>query len=156
MYSLERGYRYDFPEDDIHESVLSSLEPFYEAPEVFFHRSKASTSLSKELTLAEGLLETILACNPLIHQELVSNILLVGDLASIPGFGIRLQNELEVLFQTEGLKSLWKDVKVQILEHELYGYKGCCQHAEKIPSTMWITEEDYLVHGSDVLRKKCY
>jgi actin-related protein 6 len=84
----------------------------FTVPEILFHPSDIG---SKQPGLPDIILQSMSVLPPLIQATMLSNVLLTGGTASLPGFSERLQSELRTRVNTE-----W-EVRVRKMDDSVRG-----------------------------------
>lgn len=112
-------------------------------PEIMFNPADVGSS---QPGLVEAVIQSLAKLPPLLQATMCANILVTGGNASIPGFVLRLQNELRAR-----IKSEWP-VRVRKLEDPitstwLGGARLVCKHREVL-NKYAVTKEQYAEFGS--------
>lgn len=118
-------------------------------PEIIFRPSDIG---SKQPGLADCVMQSLAVLPPLIQATMLSNVLVVGGNANIPGFVGRIQDELRTRVNTD-----W-EVRVRKMENPvtsawLGGARLASQHRD-IVREFGVTREEYLEHGSAWMARK--
>jgi actin-related protein 6 len=127
---------------DTEVSMTLSNERF-SIPEILFSPSDLG---SKQPGLPDIILQSLNVLPPLIQATMLSNVLVVGGTAKIPGFVERLQAELRSRIRTE-----WA-VRVRKMDDPVTStWLGGARMASRHPDVVreyGVTKEEYLEHGS--------
>uniref|UniRef100_A0A7S0UQK4 Uncharacterized protein n=1 Tax=Polytomella parva TaxID=51329 RepID=A0A7S0UQK4_9CHLO len=87
------------------EQVLRLGSERFMVPEFLFRPSDMGM---QQQGLAEGVMESVLACHAAIQPLLLSNVIVTGGVAKCPGFGSRLIRELRSLAPADYPVALWR------------------------------------------------
>ena len=115
----------------------------FTVPEILFSPSDVG---SKQPGLPDCVMQSLAVLPPLVQATMLSNILVVGGNAKMPGFIDRIQNELRTRVKTE-----WA-VRVRTMNEPtksswLGGARMASRHRD-IVRGYGVTREEYLEHGS--------
>lgn len=115
----------------------------FSVPEILLSPSDIG---SKQPGLADIIMQSMSVLPPLMQATMLSNVLVVGGSANIPGFNSRLEAELRSRFKSE-----WK-VRVRSQTDPIKStWLGGARLASKFPEIVreyGVTKEEYLEHGS--------
>jgi actin-related protein 6 len=118
-------------------------------PEVIFNPSDLG---SKQPGLADMVIQSVAVLPPLIQATMLSNVLVVGGNAKLPGFPERVEADLRMRVKTE-----WA-VRVRRMEHPiksswLGGARLASSHKDVVRE-YGVTREEYLEHGSGWMARR--
>ncbi|RVX74975.1 hypothetical protein B0A52_01252 [Exophiala mesophila] len=115
----------------------------FSVPEILLSPSDVG---SKQPGVADIIMQSMSVLPPLMQATMLSNVLVVGGCAKIPGFNSRLETELRSRFKTE-----WQ-VRVRSQTDPIKStWLGGARMASKFPEVVreyGVTREEYLEHGS--------
>jgi len=115
----------------------------FSVPEILFSPSDIG---SKQPGLPDMILQSLSVLPPLLQATMLSNVLVVGGNAKIPGLPQRVESELRSRIRTE-----WQ-VRVKTMENPITStWLGGARMANKFPSVVreyGVTRAEYLEHGS--------
>lgn len=129
----------------LHDSEISMTlgNERFSVPEILFSPSDIG---SKQPGIPDIILQSLSVLPPLVQATMLSNILVVGGNAKIPGLVQRLETELRSRIKTD-----WQ-VRVRTMEDPVTStWLGGARMASKFPSIVreyGVTREEYLEHGS--------
>lgn len=129
----------------LHDSEISMTlgNERFSVPEILFSPSDIG---SKQPGLPDIVLQSLSVLPPLVQATMLSNVLVVGGNANIPGLAQRLESELRSRIKTE-----WQ-VRVRTTKDPITStWLGGARMANKFPSVVreyGVTREEYLEHGS--------
>ncbi|RMZ79597.1 hypothetical protein DV737_g3296, partial [Chaetothyriales sp. CBS 132003] len=112
-------------------------------PEIIFNPSDIG---SKQPGLADCVMQSLALLPPLIQATLLSNVLVVGGNANIPGFVDRVQQELRSRVRSEWAVRVRKPAD-SITSSWLGGARLASRHPQTVRE-YGITKEEYYEHGS--------
>lgn len=112
-------------------------------PEILFSPSDVG---SKQPGLAECVMQSLAVLPPLVQATMLSNTLVVGGNANMPGFVERIQDELRARVKTDWAVRVRK-MHDPIKSSWLGGARMASRHREIIRE-YGVTREEYLEHGS--------
>ncbi|RMZ90245.1 hypothetical protein DV736_g2521, partial [Chaetothyriales sp. CBS 134916] len=112
-------------------------------PEIIFSPSDIG---SKQPGLADCVMQSLAVLPPLIQATLLSNVLVVGGNANVPGFVDRVQQELRSRVRSEWAVRVRKPPDT-ITSSWLGGARLASRHPQKVRE-YGITKEEYYEHGS--------
>ena len=112
-------------------------------PEIIFSPSDLG---SKQPGLADCVMQSLSVLPPLVQATMLSNTLVVGGNAKIPGFVERVQNELRSKVKTEWAVRVRK-LKDPVSSTWLGGARMASRHRETVRN-YGVTREEYLEHGA--------
>ena len=112
-------------------------------PEIIFSPSDIG---SKQPGLADCVMQSLAVLPPLIQATMLSNLLVVGGNASLPGFVSRVQDELRMRVKTEWAVRVRK-MDDPIKSTWLGGARMASRHRDVV-RVYGVTREEYLEHGS--------
>ena len=112
-------------------------------PEILFSPSDVG---SKQPGLADCVMQSLTVLPPLVQATMLSNTLVVGGNANMPGLVERIQDELRARVKTEWAVRVRK-VNDPIKSSWLGGARMASRHREIIRE-YGVTREEYLEHGS--------
>lgn len=115
----------------------------FSVPEILFSPSDIG---SKQPGLPDIVLQSLSVLPPLVQATMLSNVLVVGGCAKLPGLVQRLEAELRSRIRTD-----WQ-VRVRAMKDPITStWLGGARMASKFPSVVreyGVTREEYLEHGS--------
>ncbi|RMD39717.1 hypothetical protein DV735_g5411, partial [Chaetothyriales sp. CBS 134920] len=118
-------------------------------PEIIFTPSDIG---SKQPGLADCVMQSLAVLPPLIQATLLSNVLVVGGNANIPGFVDRIQQELRSRVRSEWAVRVRKPAE-SITSSWLGGARLASRHPQTVRE-YGITKEEYYEHGSAWVARK--
>jgi actin-related protein 6 len=121
----------------------------FTVPEIIFNPSDIG---SKQPGLADCVLQSLSTLPPLIQATMLSNVLVVGGNANIPGFVDRVQYDLRTRVKTEWAVRVRK-MDDPIKASWLGGVRMASKHRD-IVREYGVTREEYLEHGSAWLARR--
>ncbi|KAL2423463.1 Actin-like protein arp6 [Exophiala dermatitidis] len=115
----------------------------FTVPEILFSPSDIG---SKQPGIPDIVMQSLSVLPPLVQATMLSNVLVVGGNAKIPGFVERIQAELRMRVKTEWM------VRVRKMHDPITStWLGGARLASRFPATVreyGVTREEYLEHGS--------
>ncbi|EXJ85745.1 hypothetical protein A1O1_06113 [Capronia coronata CBS 617.96] len=115
----------------------------FSIPEILFSPSDIG---SKQPGIADIVMQSLAVLPPLVQATMLSNVLVVGGNAKIPGFVERIQAELRTRVKTEWM------VRVRKMHDPITStWLGGARLASRFPGTVreyGVTRQEYLEHGS--------
>ncbi|KAF0684559.1 Aste57867_23477 [Aphanomyces stellatus] len=103
-----------------------------------------------EMSLQAAILKSITLCDPLLQGDLVSHIVCIGELASLPGFKDRLYREVQISLPTCILGA-------EILKNESNSaFNGTTLYASELRDDVWIHRYEYEIEGASIVHSKCF
>jgi len=121
----------------------------FTVPEIIFHPSDIG---SKQPGLAECVMQSLAVLPPLVQATMLSNVLVVGGNALIPGFVDRLENELRMMVKTDWRVRVRK-MKDPITSTWLGGARMASRHRD-IVREFGVTRDEYFEYGSAWVARK--
>lgn len=118
-------------------------------PEVFFSPSDLG---SQQPGLADCVMQSLVVLPPLVQATLLSNVLVVGGNANIPGFVDRVQDDLRSRVKSEWAVRVRK-LNDPITSSWLGGARLASRHRDVVKQ-YGVTREEYLEHGSAWVARK--
>ncbi|RMZ84368.1 hypothetical protein DV738_g584, partial [Chaetothyriales sp. CBS 135597] len=134
------------PESEIRMTLSNER---FTIPEIIFTPSDIG---SKQPGLADCVMQSLAVLPPLIQATLLSNVLVVGGNANIPGFVDRIQQELRSRVRSEWAVRVHKPAD-SITSSWLGGARLASRHLHTVRE-YGITKEEYYEHGSAWVARK--
>ena len=121
----------------------------FAVPEIVFRPSDIG---SKQPGLADCVLQSLAVLPQLVQATMLSNVLVVGGNAKMPGFVDRVQQELRTRVKTEWAVRVRK-MEDPIKSSWLGGARLASRHRDVVRE-FGVTREEYLEHGSAWMARK--
>lgn len=125
------------------EIVMTLGNERFAIPEIIFNPSDIG---SKQPGLADCVMQSLAVLPPLVQATMLSNVLVVGGNANLPGFVEKVQEELRAKVKTE-----WA-VRVRRMHDPIksswLGGARLASHHRDVVREYGVTREEYLEHGS--------
>lgn len=118
-------------------------------PEIIFNPSDIG---SKQTGVADMVMQALAVLPPLIQATMLSNVLVTGGNAAIPGFVGRVESELRSRVRTEWAVRVRK-MPDPVTSSWLGGARLACHHKETVRE-FGVTREEYLEHGSGWMARR--
>ncbi|XP_078504311.1 uncharacterized protein LOC144762887 isoform X2 [Lissotriton helveticus] len=132
------------------QTIILGDERFRTA-EVFF---KPQLTGKHDYGVHESLVRSLLRSDVDLRKTFAENIVLSGGSSQLPGFSLRLQNEICSMMPLDLVDS----VSVAILPDQEFAAWTGGSYLAQLPSfdTAWISRDEYYEFGSDIVYKRCF
>ncbi len=154
----------DFEKEMLKASQTAEIEKPYELPDgqiitIGSERFRTPEALfqpsllgQEALGIHEQINRSVNKCDIDLRRELYQNVVLSGGTTMFPGMKERIQAELE--------RSVANSVKVRVVAQPERKYSvwigGSILSSLSSFSNMWITREEYLEVGAQIVHRKCF
>jgi actin-related protein len=143
--SSELEKQYELPDGN----VITIGSERFRCPEVLFQPSFIGKG---HAGIHDTTLKTIMACDPLIREDLYGNIVLSGGTTMVPGFAERLTKEITALAPST--------MKIKVVAPPERKYSawigGSILSSLSTFQAMWISKAEYDESGPAIVHRKCF
>ncbi|RCH96054.1 Actin- protein 6 [Rhizopus azygosporus] len=135
---------------DSHEQVLLMNNERFMIPEILMHPSDIGLD---QAGIPEAIVQSVNACDSVIHGLLYANIILVGGNANIPGYMERIQQDLRQLVPVEyDIRIVTPPSPDTFAWHGGNTFVSLSSKSEL--QKIFVQRKEYLEYGSEICRRK--